>query len=217
MEDKRSSSGSAVKGPRGFYGATGKRIFDILLILALAPFVVPFVLASAVLIMMDGHNPFYSQQRIGKGGSTFRMWKLRTMVFNADDMLEAYLAENPVAKLEWESTQKLKKDPRITLVGRLLRKTSLDELPQLWNVFAGTMSIVGPRPMMVSQKDSYSGEGYYRLQPGITGLWQVSDRNECEFVGRARYDDMYERLMSFRTDLWVLMRTVVVVIRCTGY
>jgi lipopolysaccharide/colanic/teichoic acid biosynthesis glycosyltransferase len=183
----------------------------------LAPFVVPFIFVSALLIALDGHNPFYSQLRIGKGGKTFRMWKLRTMVHDADALLDAYLAENPVAKLEWDSTQKLKKDPRITLIGRILRKTSLDELPQLWNVVNGSMSIVGPRPMMVSQRDSYFGEGYFRLQPGITGLWQVSDRNEGEFVGRVRYDDMYDRKVSLRTDLWVLFRTVGVVIRCTGY
>lgn len=190
---------------------------DVALTLLLLPFVVPFIAAAALLIALDGHNPFYSQIRIGRAGKTFRMWKLRTMVNNADELLEAYLAENPVAKLEWDSTQKLKKDPRITLVGRILRKTSLDELPQLFNVFNGTMSVVGPRPMMVCQKGSYSGEGYYRLQPGITGLWQVSDRNEGEFVGRVRYDDIYDRTVSLRTDLWVLMRTVVVVIRCTGY
>ena len=201
----------------GIYRNFGKRIFDILFTLAIAPFVVPFVAAAAFLIAMDGHNPFYSQLRIGKGGRTFRMWKLRTMVHKADKLLEAYLAENPVAKLEWDSTQKLKKDPRVTLVGRILRKTSMDELPQLLNVLNGTMSIVGPRPMMVNQQDSYLGQGYYRLKPGITGLWQVSDRNECEFVGRVRYDDIYDRICSFRTDLWVLIRTAVVVFRCTGY
>ena len=93
----------------------------------------------------------------------------------------------------------------------------MDELPQLWNVLNGTMSLVGPRPMMLSQQDAYLGKGYYNLQPGITGLWQISDRNEGEFVGRVRFDDIYDRVCSFRTDLWVLMRTVVVVIRCTGY
>lgn len=204
-------------GSAGIYRKFGKRIFDILFTLAIAPFVVPFVAAAAFLVAMDGHNPFYSQLRVGKDGKIFRMWKLRTMVNKADKLLDAYLAENPVAKLEWESTQKLKKDPRVTLVGRLLRKTSMDELPQLMNVLNGTMSVIGPRPMMVSQQDAYLGKGYYRLRPGITGLWQVSDRNECEFVGRVRYDDIYDRICSLRTDMWVLMRTAVVVIRCTGY
>ena len=201
----------------GFYRKYAKRILDILFTVATAPFVVPFIAAAAFLIAMDGRNPFYSQLRIGKGGEIFRMWKLRTMVHNADSQLEAYLAENPVARLEWESTQKLKKDPRVTLVGRILRKTSMDELPQLWNVFNGTMSVVGPRPMMINQQDFYLGKSYYRLNPGITGLWQVSDRNEGEFIGRVRYDDIYDRICSLKTDAWVLMRTVAVVIRCTGY
>ena len=116
------------------------------------------------------------------------------MVHNADELLEAYLAENPAAKLEWDATQKLKRDPRITLVGRILRKTSLDELPQLWNVLNGTMSLVGPRPMMLCQRASYSGQSYYNLKPGITGLWQISDRNESEFIARVRYDDVYDRI-----------------------
>lgn len=194
-----------------------KRVCDVAFTLAIAPIVLPFVAAAAFLIAMDGRNPFYSQMRIGKGGKEFRMWKLRTMVHNADALLDAYLAENPVAKLEYDSTQKLKKDPRITLVGRILRKTSLDELPQLWNVFLGDMSVVGPRPMLPHQKGSYFGKAYYRLQPGVTGLWQVSDRNEGEFIGRVRYDEIYDRVCSFRTDVQVLLRTVVVVVRCTGY
>lgn len=217
MEGKRASANGRFARQNKFYRTKGKRALDIALLVAAAPFVVPFILASALLIMIDGHNPFYSQMRIGKGGKVFRMWKLRTMVHNADELLDAYLAENPVAKLEWDSTQKLKRDPRITLVGRILRKTSLDELPQLWNVLNGSMSIVGPRPMMVSQKEHYNGKGYYRLQPGITGMWQVSDRNEGEFVGRVRYDDMYDRMVSLRLDVKVLLRTVVVVFRCTGY
>lgn len=194
-----------------------KRFMDVSLTLMLAPICLSFVLLAAWLIALDGHNPFYSQDRIGKHGRIFRIWKLRTMVHDADRLLEAFLAQHPEAKAEWDATQKLKNDPRITLIGRILRKTSMDELPQLWNVVRGDMSIVGPRPMMVHQKDAYSGSAYYTLQPGITGLWQVSDRNEGEFVGRVRYDELYNRLISLRTDIWVLMRTVVVVVRCTGY
>lgn len=204
-------------GDQTLYRKYIKRALDVAFTLALAPIVLPFICAAAFLIAMDGRNPFYSQLRIGEGGKVFRLLKLRTMVHNADKRLEAYLATNPEARDEWDSTQKLKKDPRVTLVGRILRKTSLDELPQLWNVLTGEMSIVGPRPMMVNQKDAYLGKAYYRLQPGITGLWQVSDRNEGEFVGRVRYDEIYDRVCSLKTDLWVLMRTVVVVVRCTGY
>ena len=202
---------------RNLYRHKAKRLVDIAIVISVAPIALPFILLMAWLIALDGHNPFYSQERIGKGGRVFRLWKLRTMVYRADALLDAFLDENPEAKAEWLASQKLKNDPRITLVGRILRKTSMDELPQLWNVLNGSMSIVGPRPMMLKQKSSYLGKGYYRLQPGITGLWQVSDRNEGEFVGRVRYDDLYDRTISLRTYLWVLMRTVVVVVRCTGY
>ena len=102
-------------------------------------------------------------------------------------------------------------------MGRILRKTSLDELPQLWNVANGAMSLVGPRPMMVDQQAFYPGEAYYALRPGLTGLWQVSDRNDCEFAGRVRFDDQYERTVSLRTDIHVIARTVGVVMRGTGY
>lgn len=207
----------ASQKPVGTYRRITKRVVDTALTLLAAPLVVPVVALMALLIALDGHNPFYSQMRVGRGGKSFRMWKLRTMVHNADEMLESYLATNPGARLEWDATQKLKRDPRITFVGRILRKTSLDELPQLWNVVNGTMSLVGPRPMMLSQRASYPGTSYYNLKPGITGLWQISDRNECEFIGRVRYDDIYDRVVSLKIDMWVLLRTVSVVLRGTGY
>jgi lipopolysaccharide/colanic/teichoic acid biosynthesis glycosyltransferase len=145
------------------------------------------------------------------------MLKLRTMVPDADRMLEQFLDRNPEARLEWNSTQKLKADPRITPVGRLLRKTSMDELPQLWNVLIGDMSLVGPRPMMPSQRSLYSGVAYYALRPGITGPWQVSDRNEVEFSKRAEFDREYEEDISLLTDLGLLLATMRVVIKGTGY
>ena len=165
----------------------------------------------------DGGRAFYSQTRIGRNGRTFRMWKLRTMVPDAEARLREYIATNPAARAEWNATQKLKNDPRITRVGRFLRKSSIDELPQLWNVLTGSMSLVGPRPMMVEQQALYYGHGYYNQRPGITGLWQISDRNESEFAGRVRYDDIYDRCVSLKTDVAILIRTVGVVLRCTGY
>ncbi|WP_187431099.1 Undecaprenyl phosphate N,N'-diacetylbacillosamine 1-phosphate transferase (plasmid) [Roseobacter fucihabitans] len=194
-----------------------KQIFDFTLTLISLPLVALIVGVMAFLIALDGHNPFYSQMRVGKNGREFRIWKLRTMVHNADELLESYLAENPAARLEWDMTQKLKQDPRITFAGRVLRKTSLDELPQLWNVLNGTMSLVGPRPMMVNQKDSYDGEGYYRLRPGMTGLWQISERNSSSFADRVFYDDLYDETVSFKTDFVILLRTIRVVLRGTGY
>ena len=209
---RRLGHGSA----KGLYRSFFKRLIDTTLTIAAAPFVLAFVLIAAMMIALDGHNPFYSQLRIGRGGKVFRMWKLRSMVHDADDRLEAYLNANPDARHEWIQNQKLKIDPRITPIGRFLRKTSLDELPQLWNVVTGHMSLVGPRPMMVSQRQHYSGQSYFNLRPGITGLWQVSDRNSCGFVGRVHYDDLYDQVLSFTTDFRVLFRTVGVVFRGTG-
>jgi lipopolysaccharide/colanic/teichoic acid biosynthesis glycosyltransferase len=201
----------------GTYRRIFKRVTDVALTVIAMPLVLPMILIAAVVIALDGHNPFYSQQRVGRNGKTFRMWKLRTMVHNADDLLEAYLAENEAARNEWNATQKLKNDPRITVAGRVLRKTSLDELPQLFNVLNGTMSLVGPRPMMLSQRSAYFGKAYFRLRPGITGPWQVSDRNECNFADRVRFDDVYDRALSLKTDVAILLRTILVVLRGTGY
>ena len=199
------------------YRRVCKPALDVAVVLLAAPVWVPLVLLSALLVALDGHNPFYSQRRVGRGGRTFRMWKLRSMVADAEARLEAHLAGDPAARAEWNRAQKLKSDPRITPLGRILRKTSLDELPQLFNVLTGDMSLVGPRPMMTEQKALYPGTGYYRLRPGLTGFWQISNRNECRFADRARYDDAYNRTVSFRTDLTVLLRTVAVILRGTGY
>ncbi len=201
----------------GIYSNFLKYVIDATAVMATALFVIPLVLTLAVLVLMDGSNPFYRQKRVGKNGRVFNMWKLRTMVPNADQHLEDYLSENPAAREEWDATQKLKNDPRITKVGRILRKTSLDELPQLWNVLRGDMSLVGPRPMMCSQRDLYPGSAYFNLRPGITGPWQISDRNDSEFKSRAIFDNQYEQAVSLKTDLSILVRTVGVVVRGTGY
>jgi lipopolysaccharide/colanic/teichoic acid biosynthesis glycosyltransferase len=193
-----------------------KRALDIVLVLVAAPVVVPFVALLALLVSREGGKPFYTQDRVGKGGRIYRMWKLRSMVVDADSKLAAYLAENPAARAEWDHSQKLRRDPRITRLGAFLRRTSLDELPQLWNVLRGDMSLVGPRPMMPSQKTLYPGEAYYMLRPGITGLWQVSARNESGFAARASYDSEYDRTLSFATDFRLLVATLRVVRRGTG-
>jgi exopolysaccharide production protein ExoY len=184
---------------------------------ACGPFWLPLMVLGALLVALDGNNPFYTQERIGRNGRVFRIMKLRSMVPGADEVLVNYLVANPEARAEWDATQKLKSDPRITTVGRILRKTSLDELPQLINVLVGDMSLVGPRPIMVNQKALYPGRRYYDMRPGLTGLWQVSDRNDCAFVERVRFDDAYHRIMSFWTDAAILVRTIKVVVRGTGY
>jgi lipopolysaccharide/colanic/teichoic acid biosynthesis glycosyltransferase len=201
----------------GFYSGLGKRLFDISVILLTAPVTVPLLILMAVLVSLDGHAPLYMQKRVGKGGRIFKMVKFRTMVPNAEKALEQYLASDPEARSEWDRTQKLKNDPRITRVGSVLRKCSMDELPQFWNVLTGDMSLIGPRPMMVDQANLYPGQAYYWMAPGISGLWQVSERNNAAFTARAVYDDKYFHNLSFGMDCSILLKTFVVVFRGTGY
>ena len=197
-----------------------KRSFDVLAVLLAAPMVIPVVLLIGLLIACDGGRVFFCQARIGRGGRVFRLWKLRSMVVDAERRLEDHLAGDPAAHAEWSETQKLKCDPRITPVGKLIRKSSLDELPQLWNVLKGEMSLVGPRPMLPVQASLYP-EGdlrrYCELRPGLTGFWQISGRNETSFASRAVFDSDYARQLSLLTDIAVLIQTVPVVLRGTGY
>lgn len=211
------SGSTEVVADSGFYSRILKRVLDCCFVLVTAPLVLPVVLVLALLLALDGGNPFYAQIRIGRNGRIFRMWKLRTMVVDADKRLQAHLAEDPEARAQWNSAQKLKNDPRVTRLGRLLRKTSLDELPQFLNILNGSMSLVGPRPMMVGQRHLYRGSSYYKLRPGITGMWQISERNETEFTARVRYDDEYRRKLSFWTDFKIMLLTFAVMLRATGY
>lgn len=199
------------------YRAHLKRLFDVGLILATAPLVIPVMAILAALIGLGGRNPFYTQRRIGLHGRIYTMWKFRSMVRDADAALARHLQSDPAARAEWDHTQKLKHDPRITRTGRILRKTSLDELPQLLNVLRGEMSLVGPRPMLPEQQIMYPGTAYYKMLPGITGPWQVSARNETAFADRAAFDTSYHSNCSFFGDLKTLLATVVVVTRATGY
>jgi lipopolysaccharide/colanic/teichoic acid biosynthesis glycosyltransferase len=198
------------------YRQVVKRLIDLVLVILAAPVVVPVIAVLALIVGVGGGKPFYTQIRVGKNGRHFRMWKLRSMVIDADSRMERHLAANPEARREWDETQKLRDDPRITAFGRFLRKSSLDELPQLWNVLRGDMSLVGPRPMMPSQQLLYPGDAYYRLRPGITGYWQTAGRNKTTFAARAFYDTQYERDLSLATDATILLRTVGVVVRGTG-
>ena len=202
---------------QAIYRNGGKRALDVLAVLLASVFVLPLVGLLALLVARDGGSPFYTQARVGRNGRTYKIWKLRTMVANADAKLEAHLVENPEARAEWDATQKLKNDPRITRFGYILRKCSMDELPQLWNVLKGDMSLVGPRPMMPSQTKLYPGNAYYNLRPGITGSWQVSARNASTFADRAIFDTTYDNDVSFVEDTKLLMATVRVVLKGTGY
>ena len=198
------------------YERIGKRIFDLVFVALIALPVGFIVLVLAALISLDGHNPFYFQRRIGRDGRAFRMVKLRSMVPNSDEALRAHIEANPAAKAEWERFQKLKDDPRITRIGRIIRKLSLDELPQFWNVLTGSMSVVGPRPMMVSQRELYPGRAYFNMRPGVTGFWQIGDRSRTTFAARAHFDSSYYARLNLRTDIMVVLRTITVVLRGTG-
>lgn len=205
------------KVPHGPYRRGLKRAFDLCAVLVAMPVVVPLVGGLALAVACRGGQPFYTQDRVGMGGRTFRMWKLRSMVRDADALMDAHLQADATARAEWDATQKLRDDPRITGLGRFLRRSSLDELPQLWNVMVGDMSLVGPRPMMPNQRDMYPGTAYFALRPGITGLWQTAGRNRTTFAARAEFDAAYEAQVTLKQDLKVLWRTVNVVLNATGY
>ncbi len=202
---------------RKLYQSYIKRILDVFLVLIALPAVLPVTLIIALAIKRDGGPAFYSQARVGRNGEIFRMWKLRSMVVDAERKLDELLDHDISARMEWIETQKLKRDPRITPLGKLIRKTSLDELPQLWNVLIGDMSLVGPRPFMPEQIDLYPGDDYYELRPGLTGFWQVHDRNGTSFAARAIFDARYNAEVSFLTDVRVMLATLAVVARKTGY
>lgn len=202
----------------GVYARVGKRVLDLCLVAVSLPVLLPVILLCALALWLESGLPFYRQKRLGESGSVFHLFKLRTMVRDADTMLERVLSEDPEMRAEWDATQKLKNDPRITRVGSVLRATSLDELPQIWNVVKGEMSLVGPRPMMPEQLPLYgNADAYFAVKPGITGLWQVSARNEDRFDYRCQVDAEYFQSMSLSADVKLMIRTVGVVARRTGY
>lgn len=213
----KSGKNSEMPAFKNSYNRVGKRVFDVSIIVAALPFVLIIIALLAACVAIRGGAPFYTQDRIGYGGRVYRIWKLRTMIVNADAHLERHLAEDTAARSEWNTTQKLKNDPRITKFGRFLRRSSLDELPQLWNVLRGEMSLVGPRPMMPNQTELYTGTTYYNLRPGISGSWQVSARNASSFAERAVFDADYGQKVSLAEDVRILAATVKVVFRGTGY
>lgn len=196
-----------------------KRTMDILFSFVLGVCFLPIGLLTAILIRLDSHGSiFYLQERIGKDGRKITIYKFRTMYTNGDNLLEMYLERNPDARRDWEQKQKLHADPRITRLGKWIREFSVDEMPQLLNVLKGDMSLVGPRPILAEQRILY-GEGikeYRSMRPGLTGLWQVSGRNHTSFSQRALYDVYYVRNWSFWLDIYILLRTVWVVLSRDG-
>ena len=195
------------------------RVLDITLILLAAPYIILAFLVLAILIKLDSPGPvFYRQTRIGQFGRKFGVYKFRTMVQNADRVLQEYLDKSPSLKAEWLATHKLKQDPRVTRLGVLLRKASLDELPQLWNIIIGDMSLVGPRPIVDAEVEKYGKcfQLYVQVRPGLTGLWQVSGRNNTTYERRVELDEYYVRNRSLKLDLKILLKTALVVIKKDG-
>ena len=190
-----------------------KRGFDILGSTALLVFLAPLLLVVALLVRRSGSPVVFAHPRVGRAGRPFRCLKFRTMVPNAGEALNRLLAEDPAARAEWEESFKLKDDPRVTKLGTFLRKSSLDELPQLWNVFKGEMSLVGPRPVVLDEIERY-GEAkvyYYEVRPGLTGLWQISGRSDLDYERRVSLDTWYVRNWTLWYDLVILFKTALTV------
>jgi lipopolysaccharide/colanic/teichoic acid biosynthesis glycosyltransferase len=182
-------------------------------------FFFPLLLIVSALILLTDPGPiFFAHKRIGRDGRMFYCLKFRTMARNADELLAEILARDPVAAREWKLLHKLKTDPRVTAVGRFLRASSIDELPQLLNVFRGEMSLVGPRPIVPSEAHKYGVylRDYCSVKPGLTGLWQVSGRNETTYRRRIALDVAYTRRRNFGLDCWIMLKTIPAIFSSNG-
>jgi lipopolysaccharide/colanic/teichoic acid biosynthesis glycosyltransferase len=196
-----------------------KRTLDIVGALTFFAFFGQLYLLVALSVCISMGRPVHFwQNRLGANGQRFRFYKFRSMVHNSDHVLDAFLSTNDMAKTEWDTFQKLEKDPRITPIGQFIRKLSLDELPQFWNVLKGDMSLVGPRPCMERQRSLYGKgwEHYCAMRPGLTGLWQVSGRNRLSYAQRVELDVQYVSNWSFWLDIKILFKTVRTVIMSEG-
>jgi exopolysaccharide production protein ExoY len=204
---------------RSAVGGIRKRCFDVIAactgLLLLSPL---FLLIAVIIKLADGGPTFYGHRRIGRNGAYFSCLKFRTMVPDADAVLEDHLANCREAAAEWQAWHKLKDDPRITPLGIVLRKTSLDELPQLLNILKGEMSVVGPRPIVRAEVAKYGEaiEQYLSTRPGLTGLWQISGRNDVDYIRRVALDRRYVQEWSFKGDLRIVQRTFAVVLLSRG-
>jgi lipopolysaccharide/colanic/teichoic acid biosynthesis glycosyltransferase len=211
-----SSLSSETKVPRG---GVSKRVFDVVVASTMLFFALPAMFFIVVIMFSTDRGPiFFGHERLGHGGKRFRCLKFRSMVVDSQRALERHLELFPQARAEWEATQKLRNDPRITPIGHFLRVTSLDELPQLINVIRGDMSLVGPRPIVQAEVARYASqiEAYAATRPGITGLWQVSGRSDVGYEQRVLLDSQYVQQWTFGGDILILIKTVKVVLARTG-
>lgn len=195
-----------------------KRCFDFAFSSLFLILSAPLFALVALLVAMDGGPVFFRHARVGREGRMFDCWKFRTMIIGAEACLEEYLSYHPEAEAEWRKTQKLEFDPRVTPIGKFLRHSSLDELPQLLNVLFGEMSLVGPRPVTMAELKRYGTVAplYMSVRPGITGLWQVSGRNDTDYDKRVALDESYVRSRNMAFDLLILWRTVGIVLTRKG-
>jgi Undecaprenyl-phosphate galactose phosphotransferase WbaP len=196
-----------------------KRSADVILVMLMLPVLWPVFLLVMGLLMLSSPGPvFYSHRRIRRNGGFFSMWKFRTMCVNSAEVLEEYLAKHPEARAEWNETHKLLDDPRITRYGSILRRYSLDELPQLWNVLRGEMTLVGPRPIVAAEVEKYGDSfgSYCRVKPGLTGLWQISGRNLLTYSERVALDCRYAQHWSLWSDFVILTKTILAVLKQEG-
>lgn len=196
-----------------------KRIFDVTLTLASLPFLFGVFFLLYLVVRQDGGPFLYRHQRVGKNGFLFDCLKIRTMEIDAESTLQHVLKNDPLKAEEWRRTFKLRDDPRITKIGKKLRATGLDELPQLFNVLKGEMSLVGPRPITppeLKRYDASSTSAYLMVRPGLTGLWQITSRRENDFESRGSIDRDYVRTLSFSRDLKILLKTVPEVLHARG-
>jgi len=198
-----------------------KKLFDYIVCIIILPFALLLIAVIAIIIKFTERDSiFFKQDRVGYGGKTFKILKFRTMYSNAEERLDEILERNPEARKEWEKTFKLKEDPRVTPLGRFLRKTSLDELPQIFNVLKGDMSIVGPRPVTKEELEKFykdKAKYYLSVKPGITGYWQVEGRSDIDnYKKRVEMDVWYIKNQSIFLDLKILLKTIWVVITGKG-
>lgn len=216
----RSKSGMVGAGTAKYQpGGSLKRVLDVTIALTGLAVLWPLMLMVALAIRFTDPGPaIFGHERIGYNGRRFKCLKFRSMITNSEAALRELLARDPAAASEWAETQKLKNDPRITRLGKMLRETSLDELPQLWNVLRGEMSIVGPRPIVSAEVRRYGNDfkAYTATKPGITGLWQVNGRSDCTYDERVSLDVDYVRNWSILRDIWIIAKTVVVVFARKG-
>lgn len=195
-----------------------KHLMDFVIAICLLPIIAPVIAVLYAMTRLDGGPGFFGHKRVGKDNNEFCCWKIRSMVPDAEAVLERHLCENPAAAAEWARDFKLANDPRITRLGRFLRQTSLDELPQIWNVLRGDMSFVGPRPVTRKEIEKYRGYEwcYMSVKPGITGIWQISGRNDVDYDQRVQMDVDYVTSRSLFGDLLIMFRTAGTVLNRTG-